>query len=147
VCSRISLRHHVQPETRRRPLGHYLYCAVLCAGIALGQVAAEVGQLNSGFRPFSQAPTRVPYSWDMFSIRIDRCAITWDPPLQIDGEKVSRWADRSWFFEFDTVYNRAATYLGAAARGCRYRGPRETLARLVCVTADGTIHEPSFVCR
>jgi hypothetical protein len=137
----------VQSTTTRRPVGPYLYCAALCCVLVAGQFAAEFGQLKDGFRPFSQAPGRVPYSWDMFSIRIDRCAIAWDPPLRIDGERVSRWTDRTWLLEFDTVYNRTATYLGAASRGCQYRDSPATRARLVCVTADGAIQEPSFVCR
>jgi hypothetical protein len=137
----------VQPATRRRPLGPYLYCAALCCALTAGQVAAQLGQLQSGFRPFWRAPGRVPYSWDMFSIQIDRCAISWDPPLLVDGKKVSRWADRAWPLEFDTVYNHASTYLGAAARGCQYRDSPKTRARLVCVTADGAIHEPAFTCR
>jgi len=83
----------------------------------------------------------------MFSIRIDRCAVTWDPPLLVEGKPVSQWTDRTWPLEFDTVYNRSETYLGAASRGCRYRGASTTAVRLVCLTADGGIHEPSFFCR
>ena len=138
---------HVPTTRQVRSLAPYLYCAVLCGALAATQVVAEYGQLRAGFRPFSHAPTRVPYSWDMFSIRIDRCAMTWDPPVQIDGESVARWTDRTWPLEFDTVYNRAETYLGAAARGCMYREPaKKTIARLVCVTSDGAVHEPKFVC-
>ena len=110
------------------------------------QVMAEVGQWKGGFRPLARAPIRVAYSWDMFSIRIDRCAIAWDPPLRIDGQEVSRWTDRTWPLEFDTVYNRTGTYLGAAARGCRYSDSPATIARLVCVSANGAIHEPTFRC-
>ena len=135
------------PPTRRsRSRAPYLYCALLCGALAATQVAAEYEQLRGGFRPFSRAPTRVPYSWDMFSIRIDRCAVAWDPPLRMDGESVSRWTDRTWPLEFDTVYNRAETYLGAAARGCLYRVSPKTVARLVCVTSDGAVREPRLAC-
>jgi hypothetical protein len=136
----------VQANPKRRAVLPYVYCASLCAALAAGQLWAEYGQLRDGFRPFSRAPVRVAYSWDMFSIRIDRCAISWDPPLLVDGRLVSRWTDRTWPLEFDTVYNRAATYVGAASRGCRYRGSPETVARLVCVTSDGTVHERTFQC-
>jgi hypothetical protein len=147
VRSGTKLEAHVQPATRRRPLGPYLYCAALCLALTVAQVAAQFGQLQAGFRPFSHAPGRVPYSWDMFAIQIDRCTMSWDPPIVVDGKKVSRWTDRTWLLEFDTVYNRAGTYLGVASRGCQYRDSPKTFARLVCVTADGAIHDPSFACR
>jgi hypothetical protein len=123
-----------------------VYCVALCLGLVGLQVAAEVQQVAAGFRPFARAPTRVPYSWDMFSIRIDRCAVSFDPALLVEGQRVTRWTDRTWPLEFDTIYNREQTYLGAAMRGCAYRTSPKTMLHLVCLTADGEIHENTFAC-
>jgi hypothetical protein len=110
------------------------------------QVSAQIVQFASGFRPFSHAPTRVPYSWDMFAIRMERCVVTWDPPLDVDGERVSRWHDRLPGLEFDSVFNESDSYQAAAERGCSYRTGRPTVADLLCFGSDGGVHETSFHC-
>jgi hypothetical protein len=123
-----------------------LYVALLLASLVVLQVRAEILQVCAGFRPFFHAPARVPYSWDMFAIRIDRCVITWDPPLLIDGDRVARWRDRAFSIEFDTVYNDSRYYMAAAWRGCANRTSPKTAAHLVCLTAEGKIHESTFAC-
>ncbi len=124
----------------------HLYFALLLAALAVVQVRAEILQVCAGFRPFLHAPTRVPYSWDMFAIRIDRCVVTWDPPLLIEGARVSRWRDRASSIEFDTVYNGSGAYMAAAWHGCAFRTAPKTAAHLVCLTGDGEIHESTFSC-
>jgi hypothetical protein len=126
--------------------GRYLYCAVLLGGLFALQVFAQGLQLRSGFRPFLHAPTRVPYSWDMFAIHIDRCVVGWDPPLYIDGEQVSRWHDRLPSLEFDTVFNDVDWYEAAAARGCEYKTAARTVTRLTCFSGDGGVHEFGYYC-
>ncbi len=129
-----------------RQRGRYLYVAFLLAALALLQLGAELLQVRSGFRPFSHAPARVPYSWDMFAIRMERCVVTWDPPLDVGGEHVSRWHDRLPALEFDSVFNDSDSYAAAAERGCSYRTARRTVATLVCFGSDGGVHETSFDC-
>jgi hypothetical protein len=126
--------------------GRYLYTGLLIVALASIQVSAQLGQLRSGFRPFAHAPTRVPYSWDMFAIRIERCVVRWDPPLDVDGERVARWHDRLPGLEFDSVFNDSDTYQAAAERGCAYRTARRTVADLLCFGGDGGVHETSFDC-
>jgi hypothetical protein len=126
--------------------GRYAYFAVLLVGLTTLQAYAQIRQVQSGFRPFSHAPARVPYSWDMFAIRIDRCVIGWDPPLRIDGESVARWHDRLSSMEFDTVFNDSDWYEAAAARGCGYSTAARTVARLTCFSGDGGVHEYGFYC-
>jgi hypothetical protein len=123
-----------------------LYVAALLSGLALLQVGAQVLQVRAGFRPFAQPPVRVPYSWDMFAIRLDRCVIGWDPPLEVDGERVARWHDRLPLLEFDTVFNDADWYEAAAARGCAYRKEARTAAMLKCFRSNGEVHELGFDC-
>ena len=123
-----------------------LYFALLLSLLALVQVRAQVVQLVAGFRPLSHPPVRVPYSWDMFAIRLDRCVVGWDPPLEVDGERVARWHDRLPALEFDAVFNDADWYAAAAARGCAYRTQAATTAYLRCFSSDGRTHERSFDC-
>jgi hypothetical protein len=126
--------------------GRHLYGALLIAALAVLQLGAELLQVRSGFRPFRHAPARVPYSWDMFAIRIERCVVTWDPPLDVDGERVSRWHDRLPGLEFDSVFNDSDNYAAAAEHGCSYRTARRTVATLSCFGGDSGAHETSFDC-
>jgi hypothetical protein len=123
-----------------------LYFGGLFAVLTAVQVGAQFEQLRAGFRPFSHAPTRVPYSWDMFAIHIDRCIVGWDPPLAVDGQHVARWHDRIPALEFDTVFNDADWYLAAAGRGCDYRTQAATTVYLKCFRSNGTADEHSYAC-
>jgi hypothetical protein len=123
-----------------------LYVAALLGVLAVVQVRAQVLQLEAGYRPFAHAPDRVPFSWDMFAIRLDRCVVGWDPPLAIEGQKVARWHDRLPALEFDTVFNDAQWYASAAQRACMYRTEQQTKAMLQCFSSDGQVHEYVFDC-
>jgi hypothetical protein len=123
-----------------------LYFAVLLSLLAVVQLRAQVVEVQSGFRPWSHPPVRVPYSWDMFAIRLDRCVVGWDPPLEVDGERVARWHDRLPLLEFDSVFNDADWYAAAAARGCVYRTHPATVAYLKCFSSSGRVDERSYDC-
>jgi hypothetical protein len=104
-------------------------------------------QLRSGYRPLTHPPARVPYSWDMFAIRIERCVVSWYPPLQIDGRPVARWHDRMPPIEFDHVFNEALTYEVASQAACKYRTDASTVAAITCFRGDGGIDERRIPCR
>lgn len=123
-----------------------LYVAILLGVLAAVQLRAQVVQVLSGYRPLSHPPIRVPYSWDMFAIRLDRCVVGWDPPLDVDGQRVARWHDRLPDIEFDAVFNDADWYAAAAARGCAYRSHASTTVYLKCFSSDGRTNERSFDC-
>jgi hypothetical protein len=129
-----------------RQRARVIYVATLLATLGVVQVRAQVVQVVSGFRPLSHPPTRVPYSWDMFAIRLDRCVVGFDPPLDIDGQRVARWHDREPAIEFDTVFNAAAWYETNIARACDFRKDAKTTASMLCFSSDGGVHERSFVC-
>lgn len=88
----------------------------------------------------------MPYSWDMFAIRMDRCVVRWDPPLEIEGQRVASWHDRAYRIEFDTIYDRTRTYAAAAVAACVYRTSTPTKVSLVCATADGRIDTRQIDC-
>jgi hypothetical protein len=123
-----------------------LYALALLTVLVVVQARAAWLQIGKGYRPFSHAPGRVPYSWDMFAIRMDRCSIRWDPPLEIEGARVSTWHDRAFPIEFDTVYDRAGHYGMAARSGCSFRTEPKTESTLVCIHSDGKIDERAFDC-
>lgn len=122
------------------------YVAVLLAALAALQVHAEIGQFAAGFRPFVHAPSRVAYSWDMFAIRMNRCAVRWDPPLTIDGQRVASWRDRVWPIEFDSVYNDVRSYEIVSTAACKYRSAEATRVVLQCFLSDGGVDEHSLDC-
>jgi hypothetical protein len=126
--------------------GRYLYHATLLIGLAVVQLRAEIGQVCAGFVPFSSPPVRVPYSWDMFAVRIDRCAISWDPPLAIEGRSVARWQDRLPALEFDSIRNEASDYDAVAQTACVYRTSAPTTATVSCAMHDGTLRERRLEC-
>ncbi len=130
----------------RLPRGAAAYVAILLGLLALVQIRALAAQFEAGFRPLVQAPVRVPYSWDMFAIRLDRCVVGWDPPLQMEGAEVARWHDRLPFFEFDTVFNGADSYVAAGARACAYRSAPETRVTMKCFSSEGGTREFGFDC-
>ena len=133
-------------RVRGPPRARLVYFGSLLAIMAIVQLRAQCQQVMSGFCPFSHPPTRVPYSWDMFAIRLDRCVVAWDPPLDIEGQRVGRWQDREPPFEFDTVFNDIAWYRSAVLRACTYRRGKPTIARLTCFRSDGEAHEFGFDC-
>jgi hypothetical protein len=138
---------HAAPNPIALGRARYRYCAFVLGALAMLQIAAFSLQFRSGFRPLSHPPTRVPYSWDMFAIRIERCILTWDPPLQINGQKVARWHDRMPPLEFDHVYDDDRSYADAAQVACMFRTHPNTVTSLTCFTADGKVDERRIPCR
>jgi hypothetical protein len=122
------------------------YVALLLVVLAAVQLRAEAAQLAAGYLPFVRPPVRVAYSWDMFAIRLDRCAVTWDPPLWIEGRRVAAWRDRVWPIEFDSVYNDVGSYAVVAQAACAYRSAPATRVALRCDLADGSVDDRSFDC-
>jgi hypothetical protein len=123
-----------------------LYVTLLLGALVALQARALVAQFDAGFVPFAHPPIRVAYSWDMFAIRMDRCSIGWNPPLDVDGQRVARWHDRLPALEFDTVFNESASYGAAAIRACQYKTARATHVTMTCFASDGSSHEYGFDC-
>lgn len=129
-----------------KPAARAAYVACLLFALAGAQVAAQAVQLSSGFRPLSHPPTRVALSWDMFAIKIDRCAVRWEPPITVDQRPVARWRDRTAPLEFDTVYNVARDWDDAALYGCGFREGRPTTVHVACATSDGEVRDVARFC-
>jgi hypothetical protein len=115
----------------RSPVVVALFLAAL---IAL-QVDALWTQFQHGYSPLRAAPERVAFSWDMFSIPIERCGISWEPALAIGpGYKTLRaFAPR---FEWDPLYNEVGDYLDVARLTCHLREAASKV-RVACITARG----------
>lgn len=88
----------------------------------------------------------MPYSWDMFAIRLDRCVVGWAPPLAIEGERVATWHDRAYALEFDTIYDHARQYAAAALAACAFRTSARTRVTLTCAESDGTMATDAVGC-
>ena len=117
---------------------------ILLAGIVTIQALAYGAQIASGFRPFGAPPGRVPFSWDMFAGRIERCDLRWTPSLPL-GDGVSRLRDVAPALEWDPVHSRRESYRKAGQQGCDLA---ETKARVTlrCFTPEGEIVD-AFDCR
>jgi hypothetical protein len=120
-----------------------VWALLFLVNVAMLQAVAFVGQFASGFVPFVHPPSRVPFSWDMFAVEIERCDIEWTPALPI-GDGVSTLSGTAigieWFPVFDRVdaYRRFATHYCQAAQ-------EPTNVRLHCVTPEGPVEE-QFSC-
>jgi hypothetical protein len=126
-----ALPHLAARRWTQRPVVALGFLGILVSA----QAAALFTQFQRGFRPFAAAPTRVPLSWDMFSIPIVRCGIEWTPELPI-GRGYPSLRSMAPLLEWDPVYNTAQDYLDAAYFGCRLRHA-PTHARLHCMTPAG----------
>jgi hypothetical protein len=107
------------------------------AGLIAIQVTAMATQFRHGFVPFKVAPTRVPFSWDMFAIPIERCGIEWDPGLPIGNGTVPSLRSLAPALEWDPVYNVVADYLAVARFSCVFR-KAPTRVRMACMTGHRT---------
>ncbi len=123
-----------------------VYVIVLLGGLVVPQVWAQVDQVRSGYRPLRTAPTRVAYSWDMFSTSVERCVVRWDPPLHVEGETVAEMNDRSPPIEFGTVYDDRASYRGFALDACATFGAPGTTITMRCALPNGTVEETRESC-
>jgi hypothetical protein len=123
-----------------------VYVAGLLAVLVLAQTAALATQVARGYRPFGDAPGRVPLSWDMFATNITRCDVHWDPPLVNQGHVIARLSDTGMPFEWDPVYDTLADYVMAARIGCS-RAPGGTTVTLLCFTGSGETLHDAFDCR
>jgi hypothetical protein len=125
------------PGLRPGGLGRRLGVAVLLAGLVTLQALAFGAQIRAGFRPFGGPPGRVPFSWDMFAVRIERCDLRWDPPLPL-GDGVDRLRDVAPALGWDPVFDRCEEYREAGLEGCYFaRGPTRVILR--CVTPEGDV--------
>ncbi len=115
-------------------------------GLVLVQVIAFAFQFKSGFRPFLQEPIRVPFSWDMFSIPVERCVIEWDPPLSGGKRVIRRFHDLGLPFEWEPVYNKTEDYHSAGFQFCSLWGTKQTRMKEKCFLRDGTVRENESNC-
>jgi hypothetical protein len=123
-----------------------VYVAGFVALLVVTQAVAMGMQFASGYRPFGQAPTRVPLSWDMFATAISRCDVRWDPPLRTPLGPLARLRDTGQPIEWDIVYDNVSNYEAAAHYGCA-RGGRGTNVTLLCFTSEGETTRDAFRCR
>jgi hypothetical protein len=117
---------------------------ILLAGLVTVQALAFGAQIRAGFRPFGAPPGRVAFSWDMFSVRIERCDLRWDPPLPL-GSGVARLRDVAPLLEWDPVGDRLDEYREDGQEGCSFaRVPTRVILR--CFTPEGEVVD-AFDCR
>jgi hypothetical protein len=122
------------------------YFLGLCLLLVTLQVRAQVVQLGAGYRPFGHAAKRVDFSWDMFAVPIERCAVAFDPPLSIEGKSVVHWRDRGTYFEWDNAMADAEGYEQLAADACDYRTAPVTTFRMSCIKSDGRVRDAWLQC-
>jgi hypothetical protein len=138
--ARTTSRPALRAVGRARRLG----IALLLAGLVAVQAIAFGTQIRAGFRPFGGPPGRVPFSWDMFAVRIERCDLRWDPPLRL-GDDVARLHDVAAPLEWDPAYDRRDDYREVGRRGCVF-AQAPTRVTLRCFTPEGDVVD-AFDCR
>lgn len=119
--------------------------ALFLALLILVQAYALARQFALGFRPFGQAPRRVALSWDMFAVSIERCRLTWTPPIAAPEGRLSSQRDLSPLLEWDVVSDAAAAYQYRGHMGCAYALDR-TRVETQCFFPDGRQENRAFDC-
>jgi hypothetical protein len=118
---------------RQKPI--YVLCFLFI--LAVPQVLGLAGQFQYGFRPFFQDPIRIPFSWDMFSNRVDRCIVTWTHPLRIQNMTFSSLREVNLPLEWDVVLDRIEDYQYLASALCPFATTFPAYAQLDCFAAEG----------
>ncbi|RYF09325.1 MAG: hypothetical protein EOO40_07090 [Deltaproteobacteria bacterium] len=104
--------------------------------LAALQLAAFALQLILGFRPFGRPPQRVPLSWDMFAVRVERCALSWRPPVVLGGRRLPNLQALGMALEWDAVLNGIGAYEDLARRVCA-TSRQKGAAQLRCFVPEG----------
>jgi hypothetical protein len=133
-----------EPQSRRLASAPWLVTSFLVAILSI-QAVAFARQFQRGFVPLHAAPGRVPFSWDMFAVPIERCGIEWTPGLVFgEGKAYPTLRSMAPTLEWDPVYDTVADYLEAARFGCGLTTVR-THVRLTCMTRHG-VSDYAFDC-
>ena len=129
---------------RAVPRAKHLLVALLVAA----QGVALAVQVADGFVPFGPPPGRVPLSWDMFATSVERCDVTWTPPLEGPrGGELASLADLAPRLEWNLVLPAADDFEQLGTRICQLR-PRApgTRMHLTCFFMDGRREERDDAC-
>ena len=110
------------------------------------QLLALAAQFALGFRPFLTEPTRVPFSWDMFAVPIERCDLRFSPPLRRGDRMIGSLRGAGPPFEWDFVQNRVASYRALAASICEEAEHPARIA-LRCYLPEGRAVNDAVDCR
>ena len=121
------------------------YVACFLAFLIAPQAAAFVGQFARGFRPLGEPPVRVPLSWDMFAVRIERCTLAWTPAVRTPLGTLSNFHELSPKLEWDVVGDSVDMYQAWARWGCRF-AKAPTRVSLECYFPDGREQTLGFSC-
>ncbi|MBI3295752.1 MAG: hypothetical protein HYZ71_13585 [Deltaproteobacteria bacterium] len=125
-----------------------VYVAVLVGGLVVLQLNSTRLQFERGFRLFGAPPGRVAFSWDMFATRVERCQLSWDPPVATELGEFSSLRRFGTSLEWDIIYDTARDYHAVGQLVCRLRSSPEARHRVKfhCFSPDGTHAEEEVPC-
>ncbi len=116
--------------------------------LVVPQLIAITSEFREGFRPFKHEPVRVPFSWDMFSNRVERCALEWSPPLKGPEGALASLKQFGTTLEWDVIYDHVDNYRAMGLWLCGMGGPNNgSHVRLKCFLPQGTRIEDDIACR
>jgi hypothetical protein len=130
-------------SSRARTLRLIFFLAILI----IPQLAALGLQFALGFRPFRQDPVRVALSWDMFSNRVERCVLSWNPPLNTPGAPLTSLHEAGLSLEWDLILDRMGSYAMLGHGLCRQWGSPLTQVQMQCFLPAGTEAHYAMPCR
>jgi len=130
-------------ERERYPL----FIALFIFFLGTSQMYAFGLQWARGFFPFIHEPARVPFSWDMFANRVERCALSWTPAIKVGEHELSSLHEATTSFEWDVTYDHALDYRANGIGLCQLgrRGP--TQAHLHCFLPNGSEFYDDIDCK
>ncbi len=114
--------------------------------LVLPQAIAFTTQFARGFVPFKTVPGRVMFSWDMFAVSLDRCVLSWQPPLKIGPKEVHAFHEMAAMLEWDIAFERAQDYVDEGLKYCDRWGEVGTKAHMQCFHVNGVMSQNEFRC-
>ncbi len=132
-----------RPSFSRSPTCVALFVSLL----VIVQLVAVVMQFRQGFFPFRGDAVRVPFSWDMFANRLERCSTHWNPPIRINEHVLGSLRDVELPFEWDLILDWVNYYRLMMQELCGNFGTGPTRAKLHCYLHTGTTIYYEFKCK
>jgi hypothetical protein len=123
-----------------------IFVAAFVFLLAATQVGALGVQFVRGFRLMGHEPVRVPFSWDMFANRVERCILNWDPPLATQIGPFSSLRQLGTKLEWEVVYDHKEDYERIGQWVC-HAGGENTRVHLRCFQLDGSQTNHELSCR
>ncbi len=149
------LVRELSPWDQGRKIARPVLVLAVIGALVFLQARAQSRQIDAGYRFMEHEPGRVPFSWDMFAVKIQRCSVRFTVPLKSANgtHHIRSFGELSPKIEWNPVFNDWRHYASYAGQLCdRYALPTEEsgetpFIRLTCFDELATRHFYDYRCK